>query len=456
MELVRTTGSNRLLLPIALQACKRLNVTSLVLLYSDTAYGKSAAEVFNGIADQYNVCVQETIILKENRTMIQSVGKRLATEKFTPARVFLLFAEEHITKTLINSIAAKDVLWSETGRILITESDLTTVVDCDLVHKFLWSLRVHSMLPNLKSFRNEFHRFDAQEAFNNFWYAQYWQQQGQCFLSNMSNMPTSFSLPFPKKCDYVTGSTIHHVTNGSVCSWKDVQTQNSLNDPVVETTYASWTLLAITILNTPQKSLPSLLRNKTLLIKELLQTNMSLFDSLTHQGSRGSYSTHISNLNKFSHQVNPSYIYTDIFKVSQNGHSASSAKLIKQRDPIFYRHGEVDGYLRSKCPPLDCQCVPRKSKHFDSLPGKMMQMQNETKRHDVIVTKGAGYDIMAVFLGIFVSVTVVLTLCTLRERFRHYLPQYKKYKSEYIINLNLSKLPKNLFVIVSCPGSHLA
>ena len=96
-ELLRSKLSNKRAVPIALEACRNLNVTSLVLLYSNTPYGKSAAEIFTDHAENYTVCVQETIILKENSTMIQNVGQRLATDIFVP-RVFLLFAEDHITK----------------------------------------------------------------------------------------------------------------------------------------------------------------------------------------------------------------------------------------------------------------------------------------------------------------------------------------------------------------------
>ena len=421
-ELLRSKLSNKRAVPIALEACRNLNVTSLVLLYSNTPYGKSAAEIFTDHAENYTVCVQETIILKENSTMIQNVGQRLATDIFVP-RVFLLFAEDHITKLLVNAIATKDVLWTETGRILITESDLTTMLSCELIPKFLGSIRFHSMLPKSNTLQLHMDSFDENETYYNMWYAQYWQQQGQCYLSNMEHMPTSFSLPYSEECRFVSGSTTLHGFYDGRCGSVDDHKRGSLaiNDPVVETTNVSLKSLAFAVLATPPNSLTSLFQNRTLLMHKLLHTNISMFDLTTHQGFSTSYS--ISNLNKFSRQNHPQY--TEIYKVplQQLRHPISHFDLIKTHDPIYYRHGEVDNYFQSKCSPLSCSCLFVNGK--DAQAGITVSDKTTRNTSDSNVINSPEYKTMAAFLAIFVLATTGMVLYAVYRALR-----YKLFKGE--------------------------
>ena len=434
-EVLRSTLSSRRAVPIALQACRRLNITSLVLLYSNTPHGKSALENFTDTAEAYHVCVQETIILEEYSTMIQGIGQRLASEAFVP-RVFLLFAEDLITKLLVNAIATKDVLWTETGRIMITESDLLTMLSCDLIPKFLGSIRVHSMLPKSSGFQPDVDSFDEKETFYNKWYAQYWQQQGECYLPNMAHMPTSFSLPFPKKCTFVGGVTELHYSGGR-CGSIDEHTTDSLviNDPIVETTYASWKSLAHAILSTPRNTQTTLFKNRTLLMHKLLLNNISLFDPTTHQGHSISFS--VSNLNKFTRQNHLQY--TEIFKVplQQLRHINPHVELVKTHDPIYYRHGEVDNYFQSKCSPLSCPCLFINRKDAKAL----ITDQTTKGSSDKNVMNSPGYKTMAAFLALFALATTGVVLYVVYKPLRNKLlkpkrpEKSKRYKSKNITSI---------------------
>ena len=450
-ELLRSKLSNRRAVPIALKACRSLNITSLVLLYSNTPHGKSALEIFTDNAEAYHVCVQETIILEENSTMIQGIGQRLASEASVP-RVFLLFAEDHITKLLVNAIATKDVLWTETGRILITESDLTTMLSCEMIPKFLGSIRVHSMLPKSSSFQSDVDCFDEKETFYRKWYAQYWQQQGECYLSNMAHMPTSFSLPFPKKCTFVGGVTELHFSGGR-CGSIDEHTTDSLviNDPIVETTYASWKSLAYAILSTPRNTQTTLFKNRTLLMHKLLLNNISLFDPTTHQGHSVSFS--ISNLNKFTHRNHLQY--TEIFKVplQQLRHINPHVELVKTHDPIYYRHGEVDNYFQSKCSPLSCPCLFINRKDAKAL----ITDQTTKGSSDKNVMNSPGYKTMAAFLALFALATTGVILYVVYKPLRNKLLKPKRpEKSKRYKSKNITSIISYISSLISTSGQPLS
>lgn len=427
-KLLRSTKSNTQSVPLVLQTCKDLNVTAVVLLYSNTPYGKSAAEIFRSSAAAYHVCAQEEIVLEENSTAIEQVGHRLATERSFP-RVSILFADEPISKILVNAIASKDVLWTETGRILITDSDLPSLLDCDHIFKFLGSMKVHTNLPNLESLSYDTYSFESTESFSNFWYAQFWQQYGQCYLSpeRMSGMPLSFSLPFPKRCEET-----HDLTFSSKGNCNDISAV--INSPTVKTTYYSWNIFANVISNIPKITVPTVLANRTVLFQKLIHDQLSVFDPLTHQGLSVTYS--ILNLNNFNDQSKPRY--TETYKVlpTYSNDPTTPVTMLKVHDPIYYRHGEVDNFFQSSCSPLDCPCP-----FTPGQPVKRIPLADEA---DTSASNDANpkYTTLATFLGIFVALVCGLILYLLYKCFHQRFPscvimkgqeknKYRRYKSKY-------------------------
>ena len=310
-QLLRLTESNTKLVHVTLETCRELDVSAIVLLHSDTAYGNSAAAIFNKSAAAYGICLHSTFVLKQDKDVINEIGVHLATQKDLP-QVFVLFAEDAIVRGLTNSIASKDLFWTTEGRILVTEANLLSMMNCEQTQKFLGSLRiVTNHKPTIKI--PEWSVTDL--------YSQYRQQNGQCY----------------------TGE-----------SQKFSQTLNSTEFTLPKMTYLSWVALAKAISDRQNsRDFHMLFNNKTKLVQSLLRTNPTLFDQNTH---RGNIFYSVQSLNKHN---NDNYRYPQYTHVYRAHESSENFQLQKERNPIFYRHGiEDSGGLQSRCSIGFCPCVP--------------------------------------------------------------------------------------------------
>ena len=347
MTIARMSASNTKLVPLTLNVLHKLKLEKSLFLYSNSAYGRSALQIISDNAKFHHICIQSVIKVDNTAESVNEAADFLATTELLP-RAILAFVDEEVKKPLLSKLHMKaNIYWRREGRIFLMVHGLPAYddeYDSDLRETYKGSLSIDEQLDFVwtESVTDDAHTrylntFDLSTAQINPYYALYWQQKRNCYLSETEHVDSSLHTQCDLMCLLEPQPTEDCPQSTPV---------TNIDNHYITAKYIDLTWMAFTsvIHNTPSHQHAELFTNKSKLFDKLLHSQIPkhqhsseqfrLFDSDSHQG-RPNYT--VTQWRRDMHSPLPIYECSDIDNI------------VTSNTPTFYVNDLVVADISSLC-----------------------------------------------------------------------------------------------------------